>query len=124
LNTQDDKACNNANRKIAYCRLINKKEDKWYYLWVKSGTQTNENGEPKFWYVHSIYGRYKYVVPVDRCEFWNLEYGHWDSKPYKSFEMAVTQMNSIRNSKILGGYSISEELVLETPCCKSRGEDI
>ena len=93
-----------ADKKISYVKLVDQKEAKWYYTWVKE----HMNG----FCVHSIYSNYKYISPVDGALFYELDYGMWNSDLLKTFDEAIKVMKKKVETKTKKGYEILEEVTL------------
>jgi hypothetical protein len=91
-------------KEISYVKLIDSKEKKWYYTWVKK----HDSG----YTVHSNYASYKFITPVDNAPFYEMDYGMWNSDPFNSFDGAVNAMKEKVRAKVKKGYEIAEEITL------------
>lgn len=91
---------------IAYAKLKDGNNNKWYNVWIKQGKQ------PGKFYVHALYGNYQIVAPVDGAEFWEQDYGNWNSDPFDSFNAAYTVLLNKIKAKVQNGYSIIEQVTV------------
>lgn len=96
---------------IAYAKLKDGNVNKWYNVWIRQGACNSLNTQPKF-YVHAMYGNYQIVAPVDGAEFWEQDYGNWNSDPFDSFNAAYTVLLNKIKAKVRNGYSIIEQVTV------------